>query len=222
MRIEKRLWKFNLKTALSHLKIGMLMGTQMSVMCIGQVVMQSSVNRFGTAAIAGYTAATKMDQLSVLINGSYVSTVSAFVAQNQGAGETERIKSGVRSSLLLAMITDAVIMGITMIIEPYVVPLFVSNPSPETYLYSKDFFLITVPFYPLLGILCVYRTAVQALGNSKAPFAACIAELVARCSASILLAIYAGYRGVIFSTPLAWLLADIIVITSYIMMMRRK
>ena len=222
MSIERKYWHLDIQAVKRNLNLGFIMGFQMSVMCIGQVVMQSSVNRFGTAAIAGYTAATKMDQLSVLINGSYVSTVSAFVAQNQGAGETERIKSGVRSSLLLAMITDAVIMGITMIIEPYVVPLFVSNPSPETYLYSKDFFLITVPFYPLLGILCVYRTAVQALGNSKAPFAACIAELVARCSASILLAIYAGYRGVIFSTPLAWLLADIIVITSYIMMMRRK
>ena len=222
MSIERKYWHLDIQAVKRNLNLGFIMGFQMSVMCIGQVVMQSSVNRFGTAAIAGYTAATKMDQLSVLINGSYVSTVSAFVAQNQGAGETERIKSGVRSSLLLAMITDAVIMGITMIIEPYVVPLFVSNPSPETYLYSKDFFLITVPFYPLLGILCVYRTAVQALGNSKAPFAACIAELVARCSASILLAIYAGYRGVIFSTPLAWLLADIIVIISYIMMMRRK
>ena len=222
MSIGREYWRPDVQALRRNLSLGFIMGFQMSVMCIGQVVMQSSVNRFGTAAIAGYTAATKMDQLSVLINGSYVSTVSAYVSQNQGAGETERIRSGVRASLILAMITDAAIMGIIMIIEPYVVPLFVSNPSPETFLYSRDFFLITVPFYPLLGILCVYRTAVQSLGNSKAPFAACIAELAARCSASILLAIIAGYRGVVFSTPFAWLLADLIVVTAYSMMMRRR
>lgn len=49
------------------------------------------------------------------------------------------------------MITDAVIMGIIMIAEGYVVPLFVSNP------------------------FCVYLTVGQSLGNPKAPFAACIA-----------------------------------------------
>ena len=221
MSIGRKYWHPDVQALRRNLSLGFIMGFQMSVMCIGQVVMQSSVNRFGTAAIAGYTAATKMDQLSVLINGSYVSTVSAYVSQNQGAGETEKIRNGVRSSLLLSLITDAVIMCIIMIVEPYVVPLFVANPSPDTFLYCRDFFIITVPFYPLLGILCVYRTAVQSLGNSKAPFAACIAELAARCSASILLAIYAGYRGVVFSTPFAWLLADMIVVTAYFMMMHR-
>lgn len=221
MSIERKYWRLEAQSLKRNLNLGFIMGFQMSVMCIGQVVMQSSVNRFGTSAIAGYTAATKMDQLSVLINGSYVSTVSAFVSQNQGAGETERIRDGVKASLLLALITDALIMGIIVLVEPFVVPLFVSSPSPDTYVYCRDFFLIAVPFYPLLGILCVYRTAVQSLGNSKAPFAACIAELAARCSASILLAVYAGYRGVVFSTPFAWLLADIIVVTAYAMMMRR-
>ena len=185
MRIEKAYWKFDSLSMKRNLRLGFIMGFQMSVMCIGQVVMQSSVNRFGTAAIAGYTAATKMDQLSVLINGSYVSAVSAFVSQNQGAGEDLRIRQG-------------------------------------TFIYCRDFFLITVPFYPLLGILCVYRTAVQSLGNSRAPFAACIAELIARCSASVLLAMFVGYRGVVFSTPFAWLLADLIVVISYARMMRRK
>ena len=222
MRIERAYWKFDSLSMKRNLRLGFIMGFQMSVMCIGQVVMQSSVNRFGTAAIAGYTAATKMDQLSVLINGSYVSAVSAFVSQNQGVGEDLRIRQGVKSSLLLALITDAIIMGIIVLIEPFVVPLFVSNPSPDTFIYCRDFFLITVPFYPLLGILCVYRTAVQSLGNSRAPFAACIAELIARCSASVLLAMFVGYRGVVFSTPFAWLLADLIVVISYARMMRRK
>ena len=82
-------------------------------------------------------------------------------------------------------------------------------------------FNITLPFYPMLGLLCVYRTSVQAMGNSIAPFVACIVELVARSASSIILASVIGYAGVVFSSPLAWIGADLIVIPSYIYMMRR-
>jgi len=61
-------WK---KTVVNHLKIGFPMGFQMSVMCIGQLAMQAAVNAIGSAAIAGYTAATKVDQLSVLMNNAF-------------------------------------------------------------------------------------------------------------------------------------------------------
>lgn len=56
--------------AVLHLKTGFPMGFQMSVMCIGQLAMQAVVNSLGTAAVAGYTAASKADQLSVLVNNA--------------------------------------------------------------------------------------------------------------------------------------------------------
>lgn len=74
----------------------------------------------------------------------------------------------------------------------------------------------------MLGLLCVYRTSVQSMGNSIPPFAACIVELVARCSASIILGGIIGYAGIVLSSPLAWIGADLIVIPSYAYMMRRK
>lgn len=53
------------QTVVVHLKTGFPMGFQLSVMCIGQLAMQTVVNSLGTAAVAGYTAATKADQLAV-------------------------------------------------------------------------------------------------------------------------------------------------------------
>ena len=53
--------------ALKHLKLSFPIGFQMSLMCIGVLTMQVAVNSLGSAAIAGYTAATKVDQLSELI-----------------------------------------------------------------------------------------------------------------------------------------------------------
>lgn len=76
------------------------MGFQMSVMCIGQISMQSTVNALGSAAVAGYTAATKADQVSVLVNNAMMTAISNYVAQNYGAGKKYRILAGVRASLL--------------------------------------------------------------------------------------------------------------------------
>ena len=73
------------------------MGFQMSVMCIGQLAMQAAVNAIGPEAIAGYTAATKVDQLSVLINNAFGVAIASYVAQNYGAGRWDRIRSGVKA-----------------------------------------------------------------------------------------------------------------------------
>ena len=51
----------------------------------GQLAMQTVVNSLGTAAVAGYTAASKADQLSVLVNNAMMTAISNYVAQNFGA-----------------------------------------------------------------------------------------------------------------------------------------
>lgn len=214
-------WKPDGSNIIRNLRLGFVMGFQMSVMCIGQLVMQASVNSLGTIAIAGYTAATKVDQLSVLVNNAFITAIAAYVAQNYGARDIERIRKGVWSGLLITELTDFLMIMIILIVEPFIVPMFVSSPSPEVFAYARDFFTVTLPFYPVLGLLCVYRTSVQSMGNSWAPFAACIVELVARCSASILLGALFGYMGIVFSSPLAWIGADAIVIPVYAVMMRR-
>ena len=198
------------------------MGFQMSVMCIGQIVMQSCVNKLGTEAIAGYTAASKVDQLSVLVNNAFMSAIASYVAQNYGAGDMKRIRNGVWSSLFLTECTNFIMIVLILIIEPYIVPMFVSSASPEVYSYASDFFLITLPFYPVLGLLAVYRTSVQSMGNTWAPFTACIVELVARCGASVILGGIFGYSGIVFSSPLAWIGADLAVIPVYMAMTRKN
>ncbi len=221
LRTGREYWRPDASSVRQNLQTGFIMGFQMSVMCIGQLVMQSSVNRLGTAAIAGYTAATKVDQLSCLVNHSFLTSVAAYTAQNYGAGNVERISRGIWSSLLITEITDLVLIVITLLVQPFVVPMFVTGASPDVYVYARDFFTITLPFYPLLGLLCIYRTAVQSMGNSWAPFTACIVELVARCSSSIILGTVFGYKGVVFSTPLAWIGANLVVIPVYAVMIRK-
>ena len=221
LHLERDDWNPDWHNLARNLRLGFVMGFQMSVMCIGQLVMQASVNSLGTVAIAGYTAATKVDQLSVLVNNAFITAIAAYVAQNYGARDIERIRRGVWSGLMITELTDFLMIAIILIMEPFIVPMFVSSPSAEVFGYARDFFAVTLPFYPVLGLLCVYRTSVQSMGNTWAPFTACIVELVARCSSSIVLGAFFGYMGIVFSSPLAWIGADAIVIPVYAVMMRR-
>ena len=116
-------------SAVLHLKTGFPMGFQMSVMCIGQLAMQAVVNGLGTAAVAGYTAASKADQLSVLVNNAMMTAISNYVAQNFGAGRKDRIRQGVRACLIQTEAFNLVMcIGILLLRHP-IVQMFLSDPT---------------------------------------------------------------------------------------------
>lgn len=198
-----------------HLRIGFPMGFQMSVMCIGQLAMQAAVNNLGPAAIAGYTAATKVDQLSVLMNNAFGIALSSYVAQNYGAGLFDRIREGIRASLIQTESANLLMCAALILGRNLVTPLFIDNPTPEIVSYANGYFLAVAPFYLFLGLLLVYRTAVQSMGNAKAPFAACMVELVLRIAGTAGLSRILGYTGICLSSPMAWIGATSLLIPVY-------
>ncbi len=194
---------------------------QMSVMCIGQLAMQAVVNSMGTAAVAGYTAATKADQLSVLVNNAMMTAISNYVAQNYGAGLPQRIQKGVRACLIQLEVMNLVMcIGLLLLRHP-IVRLFLDSPSAEIYAYSDGYLWGVAPFYFILGLLAVYRTAIQSMQNSWAPFSACMIELIMRLVATLILPSFIGYTAVCIASPLAWAGACILLIPVYYHMMRK-
>ena len=220
LHLSAREWRFSAEAAWRHLKVGFPMGFQMSVMCIGQLAMQAVVNALGTAAVAGYTAASKADQVSVLINNAMMTAISNYVAQNYGAGKRGRIRAGVRACLIQTQTLNLLMcIGILLLRHP-IVRLFLSAPTAEIYHYSDGYLNWVAPFYLLLGFLAVYRTAVQSMQNGKAPFAACMIELVMRLLATVWLSQIIGYTAVCIASPLAWFGAIALLIPVYYRMMR--
>ncbi|MDO4281103.1 MAG: MATE family efflux transporter [Peptococcaceae bacterium] len=221
LRIRRSDFRLPRGTIATHLRIGFPMGFQMSVMCIGLLAMQSAVNALGPAAIAGYTAATKVDQISVLVDTAFSIAISNYVAQNYGARLAGRIRAGVKASLIQTSIANIFMCALILLCRELVVPLFVSNPSAEIRLYASQYLLSVAPFYLLLGVLVIYRASVQSMGNSLAPFLACIMELICRISATFILAHFIGYVGVCLATPLAWIGACLVLVPMYIHTIRR-
>lgn len=222
LKLGRKILHFQKDAMIRHLKIGCPMGFQMSVMCIGQLAMQAAVNRIGTNAIAGYTAATKVDQLAVLVDNAVGIAIANYVAQNYGARQGERIRIGVTSCFLMLSVLNLIMGAILLLGKGWVVPLFIDNPTAEIIQYSNQYLWVVVPFYLLLGALMVYRTAIQSMGNTWAPFGACIIELIARVLCASVVSLYLGYRAICFSTPFAWIMALALLLPVYFIGESRK
>ena len=199
----------------SHLSIGSPMGFQMSVMCIGQLSMQAAVNALGPQAIAGYTAATKVDQMSVLVNGAFGIAMANYAAQNYGARLYGRIRSGLYACLFQTECANLLMCAGLLLCRKAVVGLFITDPTPEVIGYAEQYLLVVSPFYLLLGLLQIYRSAEQSIGDSRTPFIACLIELVMRILGTSGLAHLLGYTGICLAHPLAWLGATSLLIPVY-------
>lgn len=213
------------RAAAKHLAVGFPMGFQMSVMCIGQLAMQTGVNSLGSVAVAGYTAATKVDQLSVLMNNAFGIALSSFVAQNYGAGQYRRISEGVRACLVQIELCNVLMCALLLGCRNLVVPLFLDSPTAEVIRYSDGYLFAVCPFYVVLGLLMVFRTAIQSMGNSRTPFEACVIELVMRILGSVGLAALLepyglSYTGICLSHTLAWLGATALLMPVYFRQMK--
>lgn len=221
LRLRRADFKNMHKDMIIHLKTGFPMGFQMSVMCIGQLAMQAAVNAIGPEAIAGYTAATKVDQLSVLINNAFGVAIASYVAQNYGAGRWDRIRSGVKAGLIQTEIVNIFLCALILGGRNLVVPMFIDNPTAEIIGYANGYLLSVAPFYLLLGLLLIVRSSVQSMGNGKAPFAACITELILRIAATFGLQYLLGYVGICLASPIAWFGASLLLVVVYCTMIKK-
>ena len=88
-----------------------------------------SATKLGSVAVAGYTAATKVDQLSVLMNNAFGIALSSFVAQNYGAGQYRRISEGVRACLVQIELCNVLMCALLLGCRHLVVPLFLDSPT---------------------------------------------------------------------------------------------
>ena len=120
---------------------GILLGTmlrfalpsaiQQSIVSVGSVVVQATINSFGSAVMAGTAAASKVINLALAIPINYANAYAGFVGQNMGAGKPERIGAGLRSSVLCC---GAVSLAMTAVFELFAEPiirLFLSEADAD-------------------------------------------------------------------------------------------
>ncbi len=217
LRWEKGLdWKLIL--------LGLPMAFQNAIISIGGMIVQAVVNGFGVIFIAGFTATNKLYGVLEVAATSYGYAMITYVGQNLGAGKINRIKKGMRAAMLIAMITAAVIALCMLAFGRGILGCFISG-SPEevemTMAIAYHYLFIMSVCLPILYILHVTRASLQGMGDTVLPMVSGIAEFVMRTGTAILLPLALGEEGIFYAEILAWAGADVILVTSYFVKMKK-
>ncbi|WP_229675462.1 MATE family efflux transporter [Halolactibacillus alkaliphilus] len=214
LRIKKSDWTTDWLEYKEHLRIGLPYGFQYSIIAIGSVAIQITLNQLGALSVAAYTASIKIEQLLTMPLQTMGVAMSTFVAQNFGAGEFNRIKQGIKSGMSITLVYAAAIGVILLFFGRFLAGFFVEGSNAEVLDLADRFFTIQWPFYMLLALVLVLRPSIQGLGNSFVPTVAGVLELVARVIGALVLSDYFGFSGAVMSNPLAWFAATVPLVLS--------
>ena len=147
--------------------VGIPAALQMAITAFSNVFVQSYINQFGAACMGGWTAYSKVDQLIFLPMQSLALAATTFVGQNLGMGQIDRAKKGVRTSLIMAMVSTVVISCVVIAFAAPLVSFF--NGDASVIEFGSLFLRRLTPFYVLCCINQIYSGALRGAGNSRAP-----------------------------------------------------
>lgn len=216
LHVRRADWRITRADLTEHLRLGLPMGFQASIIAIGTLVVQVALNMLGADAVAAYTTASRVDSLATALLASLGLAVSMYVAQNFGGRRPDRIRAGVVQATWMAIIASLVLGGILIAFGTNVVRLFVGDGSDEVVELAHLMLVINGATYSLLGVLFVIRGALQGLGQALIPTITGIVELVMRVGAAVVLGAMLGFGGVAASNPLAWVGAVVILVPAYV------
>ena len=204
--------------------LGFPMAFQNAIISIGGMIVQFVVNGFGVLFIAGFTATNKLYGMLEVAATSYGYAMVTYVGQNLGAGRTDRIRKGMKASLLISLITSVVIAVIMLLAGKAILGCFISGTPQEfeqTLQIAYFYLAIMSVCLPILYILHVTRSAIQGMGNTVLPMVSGIAEFIMRAVTAIFLPMLIGGPGIFFAEITAWRGADIILVTSYFLVIKK-
>ena len=206
------------------LSLGFPMAFQNTVIAVGGMIVQLVVNRCGVLFIAGMTATNKLYGVLEVAATSYGYAMTTYVGQNLGAGKISRIRRGVRTANLLALVTSMAISAALLLLGKKILLLFLSG-TPQEIAGALDvayrYLSVMSICLPILYFLHIIRSAIQGTGNTVLPMLSGVAEFIMRTAAAILLPMMFGEESIMFAEVIAWAGADVVLSISYLVTMRQ-
>lgn len=206
------------------LMLGFPMAFQNAIISVGGMIVQFVVNGFGVLFIAGFTATNKLYGVLEVAATSYGYAMVTYTGQNLGAKRTDRIRKGVKSAILIALLTSLFIALLMLFFGKEILSWFISG-TPEEFeqtLQIAYYYLAVMSIcLPILYILHITRSAIQGMGNTILPLVSGIAEFVMRAVTAVFLPMLIGEHGIFYAEIMAWTGAVVILIISYFIVIRK-
>lgn len=219
LRLERSNFRLEAGETLRLLGLGFPMAFQNCVISIGGMIVQFVVNGSGVLFIAGFTASNKLYGVLEIAATSYGYAMITYVGQNLGARKYQRVRQGMRAALAIALATSVVIAAVMLALGRGILSWFISGtPQEVEQTMSIAYFYLSVMSWalPILYILHVVRSAIQGMGNTALPMVSGVVEFVMRTATALCLPLAVGETGIFFAEPAAWIGADVVLVTSYL------
>ncbi len=204
---DVRFDKENLKEIIEY---GLPTGLQGSVIDIANVLIQSYINTFGAAAVAGIGAFSKVDGFVFLPVTSFSMALSTFISQNKGANKMDRVRSGTRFGLFVSLVIVEITGVLVYIFAPELIGLF--NRDATVISFGVGRARVSALFYFLLGFSHIVSAILRGIGKPVMPV---VVMLVCWCAVRVVTLMTIGQvihdiRITHWLYPITWFLSSVV------------
>ncbi|MBO5372415.1 MAG: MATE family efflux transporter [Lachnospiraceae bacterium] len=221
-RLEKEKLRLTANKTLQIMRIGFPAGLQGMVFSLSNVLIQSSVNSFGSVAMAGNTAAMNIEGFIYVAMNTFQQTSMSFISQNFGAGKQERIRK-----VLLMCLGMVTVVGVVFGVSAYFAgePLLsIYSSDAEVIKYGLSRMAIICTMYCLCGIMDTMVGALRGIGYAFIPM---IVSLMGACGLRIIW-IFTVFRwqhsleSLYISYPISWTITGLVHMLCYVIIRRKQ
>ena len=177
---------------------------QQSFVSVGNIILQGLINGFGYSVIAGYSAAIKLNNLIITSITTLANAVSAFSAQNIGAGDFKRVEAGWKCGLSIAWIFCIPVVILFAGFGSIVLMLFLDKTSVEALDTAMLFLRIVSPFYLVVSIKLISDAVLRGSGDMRPFMYSTFSDLILRVLLAFLFSSFLGSVGIWLSWPVGW------------------
>lgn len=197
---------------------------QQSIMNLGILMVQGLVNSFGPSVMAAFAAAVKIDAFAYMPVQDFGNAFSTFIAQNYGAGQSDRIRRGLKGAVLTALLFCAAVSAAVWIFARPLMLLFVSPEETAIISEGVRYLRIEGTFYCGIGCLFLLYGLYRALGKPGMSVVLTVISLGSRVALAYALSSLPalGVAGIWWSVPIGWALADAAGLACYIKMSHKR
>ena len=220
LKPEKDEWRFSPSHIGRLCTMGLPMGLQYSITAIGSVVLQTAVNGLGETYVTAITAANKLSMFMCCPFDAMGSTMATYAGQNVGAKKWERLNQGIGACTLLGLVYSVFAFAVLFLAGDHLAMIFLDEDSRFMLPLVKQYLTTLSAFYFPLALVNIVRFFIQGMGFSPTATFAGVMEMAARAGVAYMVNIY-GFAAACFSSPAAWILADLFLIPAYFVCRKR-
>ena len=202
-------------------QVGVPAGIQSTVINLSNALLQSSVNSFGSIAMAGYTAANNMLGFLYMSVNSITQACMSFTSQNYGVGKLKRMDKVLRDCVILSILIAAVLGGLAYCFGPQILTIYTSDPKVINC--GMEILAYTSITYFLCGIMDLFPGALRGMGYSAVPMVLSVIGTVGTRIVWVF-GIFPNHRSlsVLFvSYPVSWIITIVLQVVCFYFVRKR-